>query len=75
MTSLKLHKDIYLEEAVSRAIANYGDYGSFDSDVNSDESHILITVTPEANIDSTELIGEFANFVLADSIETQRCQN
>jgi hypothetical protein len=67
-----LHKDIYSDDAISRAVSTFSDYGVFDITPADKGGHIQVEITPSDDIDEAELVGEFANYVLVDSVESKR---
>jgi hypothetical protein len=72
MTALQLHKDIYSDDAISRAVSTFADYGVFNITPEDKDGRIQVDITPNDDIDEAELIGEFANYVLVDSVESTR---
>ncbi|HIA03536.1 MAG TPA: hypothetical protein EYN66_16790 [Myxococcales bacterium] len=70
--TLDLHKHIYSQDAIARAIQTFSDFGTFNVVADEDAVHTHIEIIAGDNVDEHELLGEFGNFVLADSIETER---
>jgi hypothetical protein len=63
--TVKLHRALYVEDAISEAAATFADFASFA--VRSDGDYYVVDVT---NIDSNvagDVVAEFCNFALANT--------
>ncbi|MBI3785634.1 MAG: hypothetical protein HY270_19750 [Deltaproteobacteria bacterium] len=63
--SVKFHRDLYHEQAITEAAASFADFASFK--VRSDGEHYVVDVAdinPEVEGD---VVAEFCNFALANS--------
>ncbi len=69
-TTVKLHQALYTEDAITEAASTFADYASFA--VRRDDDHHVVEVT---NIDADiegDVVAEFCNFALANTITRGR---
>ena len=70
VATIRLHKSIYLRRAIADAMATFEDFGTFELSRDGDHHQVLISaVDPEVEGD---IVGEFCNFALANTIERKR---
>ena len=73
MTNIQFHKEIYAETAIEQSLEIFSSYGTF-SRIDTDDS-FQISVEGGQEIEQSELVGEFSNYVLVETIKSLRAQD
>ena len=70
MDVIKLHKKLYMQQAVREAVATFEDFATLK--LTSDGEHYLVHVSDiDPDVDG-DLAGELCNFALVNTIERKR---
>lgn len=64
--TLRLHNYLYSEPAISEAIATFADFATFE--IRSEDDHYVVDISNVSTEVEGDVIGEFCNFALANSI-------
>ena len=70
MVTLELHRSIYSENSVEEAVNTYADYGTLEKKDGDKSDYIVVKIKAGEEVDCDELAGEFANYALAASFES-----
>jgi hypothetical protein len=70
MPTMRFHRDLYAVAAVDEAIRVFGGHGAFSRKAESSYEEVVLEATEPT--DERQLVGEFANYVLALTIEKNR---
>ena len=65
LVTVKLHRALYVEEAISEAAATFADFASFA--VRADGDHYVVDVTEIDSEVAGDVVAEFCNFALANT--------
>lgn len=65
LVTVKLHRALYVEEAISEAAATFADFASFA--VRPDGDHYVVDVTEIDSEVAGDVVAEFCNFALANT--------
>ena len=63
--TVKLHRALYVHDAISEAAATFADFATFA--VHPDGEHYVVEVTDIAGDVDGDVVGEFCNFALANT--------
>ncbi len=63
--SVRLHRELYAEEAIADAAATFADYARFD--VKSDGDHFVVQLSDIDGDVEGDVVAEFCNFALANT--------
>jgi|ETNmetMinimDraft_26_1059896.scaffolds.fasta_scaffold126892_2 hypothetical protein len=68
--NVRLHKSMYMQQAIRDAVRTFEDFASFDLSRQDDHYNVAISdVDPDVDGD---IVGEFCNFALVNTIERKR---
>ena len=68
--TVRLHRTLYTEDAITEAAATFADFASFA--VRADGEHHVVEVSAIAPDVDGDVVAEFCNFALANSARDQR---
>ena len=68
--TVKLHRALYIEEAIAEAAATFADFAAFA--VRTDGDHHVVDVTDINRDVDGDVVAEFCNFALANTARRQR---
>jgi hypothetical protein len=67
--TVKLHRTLYTEDAITQAVATFADFGSFA--VHRDGEHYVVHVTGIDDGVEGDVVAEFCNFALANTANSR----
>ena len=68
--TVRLHRALYLEEAITEAAATFAELASFD--VRADGDHYVVDLSAIARDVDGDVVAEFCNFALANTARRRR---
>ena len=68
--TVRLHRALYAEEAITEAAATFADFASFN--VRDDGEHHVVEISAIARNVDGDVVAEFCNFALANSARRRR---
>ena len=67
---IRLHKSMYMQQAIREAVRTFEDFATFD--LSTDGDYYVVGIRDlDADVDG-DIVGEFNNFALVNTIERKR---